>query len=418
MLSKHHEALDAAQRATDLYAECPLSHFNLGMTLMHYGRFVEASKALDRSQTLSSKRPEVSSYVAPFVAEAKHLAQLELRLRDVLNGLSEPTTEHEYAALVDMCYWKRKYADGVGLAQRAFRAYPSMVDNRGGGYGYKAACMALLVARRGGGHSDADRREAARSHELALGWLYQTIEAWKPRPFGPLDAEEVDSIETIRRWHDDPDLASIREDAALADLSEAERKACRKLWASVDAVCLDKRMLPDEGYVRNPSFEAQILAGRTRPWIDGELQGWALSDHFAGPQMLTREYKRPLPHGRNFAFSRGATISQVLTERLRANKRYTLTVQVGNALPFIFPGYRVQLWAGGELLAEDYNTQRPPNGEFTTSSVLYAAGAYHMQFAKPLEIRLLAPGIVDGTGQTQVNFDDVRFYVSNIDASE
>jgi hypothetical protein len=37
----------------------------------------------------------------------------------------------------------------------------------------------------------------------------------------------------LRGWQADPDLAGLREEAALARLPEAEREACRKLWADV-----------------------------------------------------------------------------------------------------------------------------------------------------------------------------------------
>jgi hypothetical protein len=37
-------------------------------------------------------------------------------------------------------------------------------------------------------------------------------------------------------WRTDPDLAGVREPAALQKLSEAERDECRALWAAVDAL--------------------------------------------------------------------------------------------------------------------------------------------------------------------------------------
>ncbi len=105
--------------------------------------------------------------------------------------------------------------------------------------------------------------------------------------------------------------------------------------------------------------------------------------------------------------------------------RYTLRVQVGNiasgfgAPPFDqfydldgFPGYRVQLLAGGVLLAEDDNTLFGliPEGEFRLSTVTAEVGPDHPALGQAIEIRLLSrneaqsaedPGI-------EVDFDDVR----------
>jgi hypothetical protein len=38
---------------------------------------------------------------------------------------------------------------------------------------------------------------------------------------------------TLRHWQRDPDLAGLRDAAALARLPEAEQVACRQLWIDV-----------------------------------------------------------------------------------------------------------------------------------------------------------------------------------------
>jgi hypothetical protein len=42
--------------------------------------------------------------------------------------------------------------------------------------------------------------------------------------------------QTLRHWKVDSDLAGIRDETALKALSEDEQKACRALWAEVDAL--------------------------------------------------------------------------------------------------------------------------------------------------------------------------------------
>jgi hypothetical protein len=60
----------------------------------------------------------------------------------------------------------------------------------------------------------------------------------------------------------------------------------------------------------------------------------------------------------------------------------------------------VQLWAGGELLAEE-SSLTPAAGTFDTSVVTYLASAGSPLLGQPLEIRLVSSG-------NQINFDDVR----------
>jgi len=108
-------------------------------------------------------------------------------------------------------------------------------------------------------------------------------------------------------------------------------------------------------------------------------------------------------------------LTQVLGTDLAAKTAYTLAVKVGN--PFkvdytaanTFPGYRVQLWAGGTLLAEDANTLPVPQGEWVTSTVVYSSGA-SVAPGQKLEIRLVNMGISPGgTRQDHyVMYDDVQ----------
>jgi hypothetical protein len=41
---------------------------------------------------------------------------------------------------------------------------------------------------------------------------------------------------TLRHWQKNPDLASVRDKAALAKLPRAQQEAWRKLWTDVEAL--------------------------------------------------------------------------------------------------------------------------------------------------------------------------------------
>jgi hypothetical protein len=47
-------------------------------------------------------------------------------------------------------------------------------------------------------------------------------------------AQQRQARQHLTHWQRDPDLAGVRDKAALARLPEGERAAWRKLWAGVD----------------------------------------------------------------------------------------------------------------------------------------------------------------------------------------
>jgi hypothetical protein len=120
-------------------------------------------------------------------------------------------------------------------------------------------------------------------------------------------------------------------------------------------------------------------------------------------------------------------IQQTLADTLQPNTLYTLSVQVGNIAsgtsvvePFAsfgffdlrgFPGYRVDLLAGGAVIAQDNSTLLPGEGEFQLSTVHVAIGDSHAQLNQPLTIRLVNLNQQDldiPVVDLEVDFDDVQ----------
>lgn len=115
---------------------------------------------------------------------------------------------------------------------------------------------------------------------------------------------------------------------------------------------------------------------------------------------------------------------QTLADTLQANTQYALSVEVGNIAAGTsqnagffnldeFPGYRVDLLAGGVVVAQDDNSLTIAEGEFATANVLLNVGAAHPQLGQPLGIRLVNLNVIpDGYTQAtspdlEVDFDDV-----------
>jgi hypothetical protein len=188
--------------------------------------------------------------------------------------------------------------------------------------------------------------------------------------------------------------------------------------------------------VQNPSFEAPFLNAGT--YVTNAVpMGWqsygAIDNGSRAVGALnpssTQLYLDPAPDGRNvgvvflldrvgdpsyFANS-PAGLQQTLTDTLAPSSDYTLIVDVGNIKtdgspqhPFDFsgfPNYRIDLLAGGQVLASDSNMLRPAEGRFLQSTVRYTTGAQHPQLGMPLGIRLVNLNSAVGT---EVNFDNVR----------
>lgn len=129
----------------------------------------------------------------------------------------------------------------------------------------------------------------------------------------------------------------------------------------------------------------------------------------------------------NFAGSGGQGeygFSQTLSETLQANTTYQLDVGIGNIASGTalsgtffnldgFPGYRVDLLAGGVVLAQDNNTFAGVVGEgdFLDSSITFNSGASHAQLGQSLQIRLVNLNVVDAGSpgaDLEVDFDNIR----------
>ncbi len=212
------------------------------------------------------------------------------------------------------------------------------------------------------------------------------------------------------------------------------------LWAAALAAPALAQPLP----VVNPGFEAE--ATPPGAFLVGLPTGWSLYDPGGIVNQATDALGRirPLPGTEYFpggtpegdqaalVFLAGprdheAGLQQQLAATLQPLTRYTLQVAIGNiasgtSLPGSadgggvfydlagFPGYRVELRAGGQLLAADTNGVAPPEGEFRTTTLGFETGAAHPLLGQALAIRLVN---LDGPG-IEVDFDDVRLLASPV----
>jgi len=153
----------------------------------------------------------------------------------------------------------------------------------------------------------------------------------------------------------------------------------------------------------------------------------------------------PVPEGSNAALiyleQRAGTtaigdpvgLQQSFATVLQAHTRYTLSASVGNiasgtglgafsGLGFYdlsgFPGYRLELLAGGQVIAVDDNSLAGTLGEgrFATATVQFTAGADHALLGSVLGVRVVN---LNATGNTfergrEVDFDQIQLFAAAV----
>lgn len=185
----------------------------------------------------------------------------------------------------------------------------------------------------------------------------------------------------------------------------------------------------------NAGFEDPVLADNDFTSLT-PFPGWSLFDpgnlipggsDYGVFNPPTEAFPGEAPEGNNVGYiylvnpigSGEVGLSQVLGETLGANTQYTLEVDVGDQLensgfPLTgFPGYRVELLSGGNVLSSDINSLAPVEGTFETSTITYMVLANDPNLGGLLEIRLF--NILGGPG-IEVNFDNVRLDATALSA--
>lgn len=155
--------------------------------------------------------------------------------------------------------------------------------------------------------------------------------------------------------------------------------------------------------VLNPSFEADVLANGD--FTNNAITDWTVvgsSGAGAFNPNSAHVNETQIPDLDNVAYSNGGTICQTV-DTVDALTAYTLTVNVGRRLDIGFPGYTVELKAGGATQASaDETSATPAAGEFELVTATWdSPAAGDALIGTNLEICLGSDGV-------QTLYDDVQ----------
>jgi tetratricopeptide (TPR) repeat protein len=227
------EAIAAYREAIRLNKDYPEAHCNLGHALRNKGQFAEALTHLRLGHKLGSRNPRWPYPSAQWVKQCERLVELDAKLPRILKGEVQPADVGERLTLAQICQLERKslYATAARFYAAAFAQQPQLADDLQHEPRYNAACAAALAGCGQGKDSDqTDAKERARLRQQALDWLRADLAAYRRL----LDKEPGKVRERMQHWLQDKDFAGLHDPAALAKLSEAERKQWQTLWHDVE----------------------------------------------------------------------------------------------------------------------------------------------------------------------------------------
>jgi eukaryotic-like serine/threonine-protein kinase len=234
---KFDEAIEACRTALRLQADFPEAQYSLALALRGRGQFAEAVAEMRKARDMAPKDSDLLRQIVHTLAATERQAALVSRLPAIVAGETAPRDAAEVIDLAQVCSIKGLNGASARFWADAFRANPKMVDDVARHWRYSAACAAALAGcGRGNDQPPLDETSRARWRRRALEWLEADLAAWSgilergPRPA----RQPIPGM--LRHWKDDPDLAGLRDPAALEKLPEDQQKACRSLWIQVDAL--------------------------------------------------------------------------------------------------------------------------------------------------------------------------------------
>jgi serine/threonine-protein kinase len=232
------EAEAECRKAIQLRPDFPDAHCSLGHLLRQQGRFEESLASFRGGHELGSKRPGWRYPSAQWVRDAERLVALDRKLSAVLKGQGQPADAAERLAFAQLCQQYKKLPRAAArFYADAFAAEPKLAADLNARHRYHAARSAALAST--GQGEDAVKlahEERARLRQQALDWLRADLAAWSKKAGEGTLQNRQDVARVLQYWQKNPDLASLRDKAALDKLPEAERDAWRRLWADVAAL--------------------------------------------------------------------------------------------------------------------------------------------------------------------------------------
>jgi serine/threonine-protein kinase len=236
------EAISECSEALRLRATYPEAHAELGSALRSRGDFTDAIAELRKARGLANPRATLAQQIESELIATERQASRAAQLPAVLAGQLKPAIAAEILGFAEVCCLKKLYVGSARLWAQAFQVQPKLVDDVQAQNRYNAACSAALAGC-GKGKDNPALDDGAKVHwrKQAIDWLRADLAAWSTLLDTCPPPVRQSAAETLQHWKVDPDLAGVRDPDKLANLPKDEQKACRALFAEVDALLAKAR---------------------------------------------------------------------------------------------------------------------------------------------------------------------------------
>jgi hypothetical protein len=199
-------------------------------------RLDEALDAFRRAGELARPGSSIANRLPGLIGRVEEEIRLAGRLIAVLDGKDKPTSPAEGLGFARLCQQRKWFAAAARLWAEAFAADRKLAEDMNAQHRYNAACAAALAGAGRGEDPPTDEAEKVRWRKQAVAWLKADLAHWGQQVEGGKAESKALGVRTLRHWKEDPELAGLRDEAALKALPEDEQTACHALWAEVDAV--------------------------------------------------------------------------------------------------------------------------------------------------------------------------------------
>jgi tetratricopeptide (TPR) repeat protein len=230
------EAIGHYRQAMRIEPGQPRPHGALGQALLAKRQFSEADAATRRClELLAPEDKELRVKLERQRQRCRHLRVLEDRLPGIVQGTDKPAAG-ECLEVAELCFVKKSYATAARLYAEALAATPRLTHDLRAGHRFNAARAAALAGcGRGDDVAELGEPEQKALRKQAREWLQLDLAAWARKQDTGTVADRIQAQKALSQWREDPDLAGLRDAAALDRLPPAERQECRALWSDLEA---------------------------------------------------------------------------------------------------------------------------------------------------------------------------------------
>ncbi len=232
------EALTARQPGVPEYMNVLANSYkNYGILVRDRGNLTEALAKFNQAARIALPGSPAAGALPVLIRDTENSLALANRLPAVLKGDAKPKDAAEGLSFARLCYAQSHYAAAARLCETALAADPKLAGDLRAQPRYNAACAAAQAAAGKGIDEPApDESAKFKLRGQARDWLLADLELWANGLESGQTNSKADAVAAMRRWQNDPDLATVRESQALEKLPEAESSQWKALWGKVGAL--------------------------------------------------------------------------------------------------------------------------------------------------------------------------------------